>query len=75
MTSPRLYTAASAQLNWESERRGTIRPRRLADLLAYRTDPISCPVDQLLGLRPVFTMVRGRAVYDPETLFGQGCLA
>lgn len=42
---------------------------------AYRTDPITCPVDQLLGLRPVFTMVRGRAVYDPETFFGQGCLA
>ena len=66
-----LYTAASAQLNWESERRGTIQPRRLADLMAYRTDPITCPVDQLLGLRPVFTMVGGRAVYDTESMFSE----
>jgi predicted amidohydrolase YtcJ len=64
-----LYTAASAQLNWESERRGTIQPRRLADLTAYRTDPVTCPVEQLLGLRPVFTIVGGRAVYDPASIF------
>jgi predicted amidohydrolase YtcJ len=70
-TAMQLYTAASAQLNWESERRGTIQPRRLADLAAYRTDPITCPVDQLLGLRPVFTMVGGRAVYDPESMFSE----
>ncbi len=65
-----LYTVGSAQLHWESQRRGTIQPRRLADLAAYRTDPISCPVDQLLSLRPIFTMVGGRAVYDPESMFG-----
>ena len=70
-TAMQLYTAASAELNWESERRGTIQPRRLADLMGYRTDPITCPVDQLLGLRPVFTLVGGRAVYDPEALFGK----
>jgi len=66
-TAIQLYTAASAQLNWEGERRGTIQPRRLADLVAYRTDPMVCPVEQLLGLRPVFTMVGGRAVYDPAS--------
>ena len=70
-TAMHLYTAASAQLNWESERRGTVQPRRLADLVAYRTDPITCPVDQLLGLRPVFTMVGGQAVYDPESMLSE----
>lgn len=70
-TAIELYTAASAQLHWESQRRGTIHPRRLADLVAYRTDPITCPVDQLLGLRPVFTMVGGRAVYDLESMFSK----
>jgi predicted amidohydrolase YtcJ len=69
-TAIELYTASSAQLHWESQRRGTIQPRRLADLAAYRTDPITCPIDQLLSLRPVFTMVGGRAVYDLETMFG-----
>ncbi len=67
-TAVQLYTAASAELNWESDRRGTIQPRKLADLVAYRTDPMTCPVDDLLSLRPAFTIVGGRAVYDPETL-------
>ncbi|HEX6554800.1 MAG TPA: amidohydrolase [Ktedonobacteraceae bacterium] len=70
-TAMQLYTAASAELNWESDRRGTIQPGKLADLAAYRTDPITCPVDQLLGLRPVFTMVGGRAVYDPASMFSE----
>jgi predicted amidohydrolase YtcJ len=70
-TAIELYTAASAALNWESQRRGTIQPHRLADVTAYRIDPITCPVDQLLGLRPVFTLVGGRAVYDPASMFGK----
>jgi predicted amidohydrolase YtcJ len=70
-TAVQIYTAGSAGLNWESHRRGTLQAGRLADLVAYRSDPITCPVDQLLGLRPVFTMVGGRAVYDPEEMLGQ----
>ena len=70
-TAVHLYTAGSAELNWESQRRETIGPRRLADLVAYRTDPITCPFDQLLSLRPTFTIVGGRVVYDPETIFSQ----
>lgn len=65
-TAVQLYTTAGAELNGESHRRGTLQPRRLADLAAYRSDPITCPVDELLRLRPVLTMVGGRAVYDPD---------
>jgi predicted amidohydrolase YtcJ len=68
-TAVQIYTAGSAELNWESHCRGTLQPDRLADLVAYRSDPITCPVDELLSLRPTFTMVGGQAVYDPETLF------
>ncbi|MFL5624865.1 MAG: hypothetical protein ACJ788_04640 [Ktedonobacteraceae bacterium] len=42
-----------------------------ADLVAYHIDPITCPVDQLLGLRPVFTMVGERDVYDPESMLSE----
>ena len=66
--SIRLTTAASAALDWESDRRGTLEAGRLADLAAYRIDPISCPIDDLPQLRPSLTMVGGRAVYDPESL-------
>jgi predicted amidohydrolase YtcJ len=64
----RLYTVGSAALNGESERRGTIAPHRLADLVAYRTDPLACAIDDLPALRPALTIVNGQAVYDPETL-------
>ncbi len=64
----RLYTLGSAQLNWEDHRRGTLQPGRLADVIAYRNDPLTCPIDELVELRPVWTMVGGRAVFDPEGL-------
>lgn len=64
-TAVQLYTAAGAELNGETQRRGTLQPRRLADLVGYRSDPITCPIDELLHLRPVLTMVGGRVVYDP----------
>ena len=65
-TAAQLYTVGGAQLDGESHRRGTLQPRRLADLVAFHTDPITCPVDDLPALKPVFTVVGGRAVYDPD---------
>jgi hypothetical protein len=43
--------AASAELDREGERRGTRSRYRLADLMAYRTDAITCPPDHLPGQR------------------------
>jgi hypothetical protein len=68
-TAVQLYTVAGARLNGESHRRGTLEPGRLADLVAFQSDPITCPVDDLPSLRPTFTLLGGRAVYDPEALF------
>jgi predicted amidohydrolase YtcJ len=68
-TAVQLYTVAGARLNDESHRRGTLEPRRLADLVAFRSNLITCPVDELPLLRPVFTMVGGRVVYDAESMF------
>ena len=45
---------------------GALLPQRLADLVAYHADPVTCPVDELLQLQPAVTMVGGRAVYDPD---------
>jgi predicted amidohydrolase YtcJ len=68
-TAVQLYTVAGARLNDESHRRGTLEPRRLADLVAFRSNPITYPVDDLPLLRPTFTMVGGRVVYDAESMF------
>src|SRR6266704_5254540 len=70
-TAVQLYTFAGAQLNGESHLRGTLEPRRLADLVAFRSNPVTCPIYGLPSLRPIFTIVGGRAVYDPEAMLGE----
>jgi predicted amidohydrolase YtcJ len=53
------------KLDRESEHRGTLQPHRLADLVAFPADPITCPADDLPSPRPAFTLVGGRTVYYP----------
>jgi predicted amidohydrolase YtcJ len=63
-----LYTMTGAELLGEHDRLGTLQPGRLADLAAYRADPITCPIDDVPALRPAFTLIGGRVVHDPEEL-------
>jgi predicted amidohydrolase YtcJ len=65
-TAIRLYTSDAARLIGESDRLGTLEPGRLADVVAYRRDPMRVPVDELRSLRPAFTMVAGRIVAPPK---------
>jgi predicted amidohydrolase YtcJ len=62
MTAIRLYTSDAARLIGESDRLGTLEPGRLADIVAYRRDPMSIPIEHLRSLRPAFTMVAGRII-------------
>ena len=63
--------AASAALNGEAHRLGTITPGKLADLVAYPIDPLTADVDDLADLTPALTMVGGRATHDPDKRLGQ----
>jgi len=65
-TALELYTSRSAQLNCEANRRGTIAPGKVADLVAYPVDPVAVQPDELEQLVPAFTVVAGRATHDPE---------
>jgi predicted amidohydrolase YtcJ len=56
----------------EQRRRGALAPGLLADLVAFTADPLSCPLGDLPQLQVAFTMVAGRAVYDPHELFDTG---
>ena len=71
-TAIELYTSSGTRLTGESGRRGTLEPRRLADFVAYRADPVTAPVDELPSLAPTITCVGGRAAYDPEQLLLEG---
>jgi predicted amidohydrolase YtcJ len=69
-TALELYTIGSAALNGESDRRGTVAPGKLADLVAYRLDPLTAEVDELADLTPSFTLIGGRPTYDPDGMLG-----
>jgi predicted amidohydrolase YtcJ len=64
-----LYTVGEARLDHEQQRRATLDVGRLADLVAYSTDPFTADVDQLPSLTPVLTMVGGRVTHDPDGRF------
>jgi predicted amidohydrolase YtcJ len=68
-TAMRLATVAGARLSGEQSRLGPLAPGRFADLAAFRTDPMTCEIDELKELNPVITMVGGRAVLDADGLF------
>ena len=55
----------TARLNHEEHRLGSITPGKLADLVAYPTDPLIADPDDLARLTPAFTIVGGRVVHDP----------
>jgi len=68
-TALRLATVAGAQLSGDGMRLGPLAAGRLADLVAFRGDPMTCDVDRLADLKPVITIVDGQAVFDSEGLF------
>jgi predicted amidohydrolase YtcJ len=59
----RLYTAASAYGEWEEERKGTLRPGMLADLVVWDRDLLTVPDVEILQAVPVLTVVGGRTVF------------
>jgi predicted amidohydrolase YtcJ len=69
LTAMRLCTVAGADLSDERAALGPLRVGRLADLVAFRRDPLTVPIDELLTLKPAFTVVGGRPVHDPEHHF------
>ena len=60
----RLYTTAAAPgCHPRSRSRGTLEPGKLADLAVLSADYFSIPVDQVMDVESVLTMVGGRVVY------------
>jgi len=57
----RLFTIGSARLAHLEEKKGQLRPGFQADFAAYEADPFTA--DEVLDLRPVLTVSRGREVF------------
>lgn len=58
-----LYTVGGGRLFGEGAR-GELSISNLADLVAFPDDPLTCPIDDLPGLQPEFTLLSGAAVFD-----------
>ncbi len=53
-----------AYLSFEEDVKGTIEPGKYADLAILSEDLLTCPEDQIAGIRSVATITGGRVVYE-----------
>jgi len=65
-----LYTAAGGRLLREDDSVGILAPGAFADIVGFRADLLDGPVDDLPSQQPALTVTGGRAVHDPDGLFG-----
>lgn len=58
------FTSDAAWAAFEEASRGTIEPGKLADLTVVDRNPFEVPPAELFRVRPVYTIVGGKIVYD-----------
>jgi predicted amidohydrolase YtcJ len=65
------YTAAGARAAMRESEWGSLTGRRVADLVVLDDDPTSVDPGRIGAIAVVATMVGGRAVHDPASLFSE----
>lgn len=55
-----------AYLSFEEDLKGTIEPGKYADLAILSEDLLTCPEDQIAGIRSVATITGGRVVHEAD---------
>jgi hypothetical protein len=63
------YTVGGARAAHAEEELGMLAGRRLADLVVLDDDPTAVPSGRIADIRVVATMIGGRPVHDPDSLF------
>ncbi len=61
-----LYSVAGAHLFGDGQVGGAVAIGKLADLVAFPVDPLTCPIDDLPDVQPAFTLLAGEPVFDRE---------
>ncbi|MBL8178928.1 MAG: amidohydrolase [Bryobacterales bacterium] len=59
----RLWTLNGAYLAFEEDRKGSIEPGKLADMVIISDDFLNCPLDRLKDIEALVTVVDGKVVY------------
>jgi predicted amidohydrolase YtcJ len=58
------HTRANAVFLFQEGNLGSLAPGKYADLLVLDRDYLTVPADEILDIKPLLTMVAGKAVYD-----------
>jgi predicted amidohydrolase YtcJ len=61
------YTRGSAYAERAEDRKGTLTPGKLADVVVVSDDLLTIPPRAILDARPLLTMVGGRVVHEAWT--------
>jgi predicted amidohydrolase YtcJ len=60
----RCATIEGARLTFDEDRKGSIEPGKLADLVVLDADPLTCPLEALKDIAADMTFVGGRLVHQ-----------
>ena len=60
----RMYTKGAAEVEGTSEEKGSIAPRKVADMVLVDANPLSSDPEELREVKTMMTMVGGRVVWS-----------
>ncbi|MCR4426451.1 MAG: amidohydrolase, partial [Firmicutes bacterium] len=68
----RQYTRNGAYATFDEDAKGSIEVGKLADLAVVSGDYLTCPEEEIRGIRSLLTMVGGKIVYSEGFAVGEG---
>ncbi|MEQ8854949.1 amidohydrolase [Gimesia sp.] len=60
----RCMTSDAAFISFEEDKKGTLEPDKLADLVVLDRDYLTCPEEEIKQIKPLLTVLDGKVVYD-----------
>ncbi|QDV20199.1 N-substituted formamide deformylase precursor [Gimesia panareensis] len=60
----RCMTSDAAYISFEEDKKGTLEPGKLADLVVLDRDYLKCPEEEIKQIKPLLTILDGKVVFD-----------
>ena len=60
----RLYSSAASRYTFDEERKGTLEPGKLADIVVLSADYTAVPEEQIKDIKADMTLVGGKVVFQ-----------
>jgi hypothetical protein len=67
----RLYTNAGPYITFDEQRKGSIEPGRLADMVVLSADYLTVPDEQIKDLKALKTIVGGKVMFDADVRYAK----